>query len=250
MDQAPIRDLSPRRYAVRVPKTEDVLAYARLMADDLEQDMKWIPGDDHGGWWQAKPARLLTTIMSRATAAQAFFQQYAGPDSAWTHRANEVYANRGNNQSLESGARALSDFLRAWCDQVEAGLIQIVGDQARAELQLVRTDLMSQVRDLLDDKKTHPAAAIVLCGAALQTALRALADARSITVDDPSLPRYTEALHHAGILTAQDVNELATCAGLHSAAAHGDFEALSHERAGLMQQMTLILLRRLADLQG
>ncbi|EME65864.1 hypothetical protein, partial [Amycolatopsis decaplanina] len=42
--------------------------------------------------------------------------------------------------------------------------------------------------------------------------------------------------------------ELETCAGLRNQAAHGDFGPLSHERAGLMEQQTSILLRRLEEL--
>ena len=38
--------------------------------------------------------------------------------------------------------------------------------------------------------------------------------------------------------------------GLRNLAANGDFDSLSHERAGLMEQQTNILLRRLADLHN
>ncbi len=37
---------------------------------------------------------------------------------------------------------------------------------------------------------------------------------------------------------------------LRNSAAHGDFDNLSPERAGLMEQQTNILLRRLADLHN
>lgn len=46
----------------------------------------------------------------------------------------------------------------------------------------------------------------------------------------------TTALRKAKVITVQDVKELETCAGLRNQAAHGDFESLSHERAGLMEQ--------------
>jgi len=40
------------------------------------------------------------------------------------------------------------------------------------------------------------------------------------------------------------------CAGLRNAAAHGDFEGLTLARAGLLEQQTNLLLRRIADLLG
>jgi hypothetical protein len=133
--------------------------------------------------------------------------------------------------------------------KVEAGIVEIAGSRAWAEIGIVSTDVMSQVRRLLEDRAAHPAAAIVLCGAALEIALRAVVQARSLTPPQrPTLNTLTGALRQADLITVQDVKDLEQCAGLRNAAAHGDFDSLSHERAGLMEQQTNILLRRLADL--
>lgn len=231
---------------------QDVLAYARQQADELEKDMAWQqrePG--YNGYWQAPDKAIASRIAARAVAAPEFFRQYAGEDSFWTQRAMFVYQNKGDNQSPESGARAVGDLLRAWADQVEAGVVEIAGSRAWAEIGIVSTDVMSQVRRLLEDRGAHPAAAIVLCGAALEIALRAVVQARNLALPErPSLSTLTGVLRQAGLITVQDVKDLERCAGLCNSAAHGDFDSLSRERAGLMEQQTNILLRRLADLHN
>jgi hypothetical protein len=64
------------------------------------------------------------------------------------------------------------------------------------------------------------------------------------------LNTLTGVLRRVDLITVQDVKDLEQCAGLRNSAAHGDFDSLSHERAGLMEQQTNILLRRLADLHN
>jgi hypothetical protein len=180
---------------------QDVLAYARQQADELERDMVW-----ESAYWSASDRSMTWRIAARAVAALEFLRQYAGEDSFWTQRAIAVYQSRGDNQSTVTGARAVGDLLRAWADQVEAGIVEIAGSRAWAEIGIVSTDVMSQVRRLLEDQGTHPAAAIVLCGAALEIALRALVEARNLTLPErPSLNSLTGVLRKASLITAQDV---------------------------------------------
>ncbi|MFE0529822.1 hypothetical protein ACFW0V_19700 [Micromonospora parva] len=231
-------------------KVNDVLEYARALASDLESDMAWESGD-FGGYWAAFNFTLKPRIEARGTAALEFFRQYAGSESFWTERALSIYQDKVEHQSMESGVRALSDLLRTWADQVEAGVVEVAGSRSWAEFGVASTDLMSQVRRLLEDRNAHPAAAIVLCGAALEIALRAIVEERNIECDErPTLSVLTRVLRRAQVITAQDVKDLDQCAGLRNLAAHGDFESLSPERAGLMEQQTNILLRRLADLSA
>ena len=232
-----------------VRTVEAVLNYAGQLAAELEEDMVWVPGEVSGGWWKATDPTLgPPRIAARAAAALEFLRQYAGPESFWTLRARTAYDS--NHQSPESGARALSDLLLAWARQVEAGVVEVAGSQAWAEVGIVSTDIMSQVRRLLEDRHTHPAASIVLCGAALEIALRAVAEAGDLELAGrPSMAAYGRLLRSARKITAQDMKDLDQCAGLRNAAAHGDFDTLSPERAGLMEQQTNLLLRRLADLQ-
>ena len=74
---------------------------------------------------------------------------------------------------------------------------------------------------------------------------------RDLTLEErPSLGAFTRLLRRADLITVQDVKDLEQCSGLRNSAAHGDFDSLSHERAGLMEQQTNILLRRLADVHN
>ncbi|MFF1872344.1 hypothetical protein [Kitasatospora herbaricolor] len=156
----------------------DVLAYARQQANVLETEMSWQQGD-YGGWWKATPDEAYSRIVSRAVGALDFLRQFAGEESFWTHRAIAMYESKGDNKSTESGARNLGEIWRGWADQVEAGITEIHGARARAEVDVASTDLMTQVRTLLEGKDAHPAAAIVLCGAALEIALRAIVETRT-----------------------------------------------------------------------
>jgi hypothetical protein len=231
-----------------VPQVKQVLEYARTQADELAKDMTMQPGGQgYGPYWKAHDQAAEARIAARAVAALEFFRQYAGVDSVWAQRAVTTYEE--NRHSSETGARALGDLLRAWADQVDAGIVEIAGSRAWTEVGIVSTDVMGQVRRLLEDRAVHPAAPIVLCGAALEIALRAVADARNVPLPaKPTMNTLTGALRGAGLLTVQDVKDLEAVAGVRNQAAHGQFGDLSGERAGLMEQQTNILLRRLADL--
>lgn len=228
-------------------RVEKVLAYARKHADVLETEMTWFRSEGYGAYWVGEDPAAKGRIKARAISALEFFRQYAGADSLWTKRALDTYDNNGDSE--ESGARALGDLLREWADQVDAGVTDIVGARAWTEAAVVSTDLMAQVQHLNADRHTHPAAPIVLCGAALEIALRALADARNVPMPDkPGMNRLATVLRSADVLSAQEVKDLDSLAGIRNLAAHGDVDALSRERAGLMEQQTNMMLRRLADL--
>ncbi|KQX51505.1 MULTISPECIES: hypothetical protein [unclassified Streptomyces] len=235
-----------------MPKQENVLSYARSLAESLREGLEWNPGQhgDGRGWWVIRDHQQLHTLMANAFAGMDFLRQYAGPDSFWTSRAAEVYQNKGNNQSTESGARAVGDVLLTWVGQVEAGVTDIVGARAWAEVDVISTDMMGQVRRLLEDNQTHPAAAIVLCGGALESALRAVVEGRGLELTErPSLSAYTRLLRREELITKQEAKDLEQVGGLRNAAAHGQFNELSRERAGLMEQQTNLLLSKLTDLQ-
>ena len=211
--------------------------------------MRWERGQHGGGWWTADPESMYNAIISRAAAALEFLRQYSGDESHWTRRATAVYESHGDGKSTESGARAVGEFLRAWADQVEAGVVEVVGAQAQAEIAVVSTDVMGQVRRLIEDKQMHPAAPIVLSGAALETVLRATVEAHNLVLTErPSISSYGRLLRTADLISAQDMKDIEQCGGLRNSAAHGEFDVLSAERAGLMEQQTNLLLRRLGDL--
>jgi hypothetical protein len=103
-----------------MPTKDELVEWANKQAGVLELDMTWRPGDYSGGWWEAAPT-VKPKIRARAIAALAFLEQFSGSDSQWTIRAHGAFDNNGERQSMESGARSLSDILRAW---VTPGLMQ------------------------------------------------------------------------------------------------------------------------------
>jgi uncharacterized protein YutE (UPF0331/DUF86 family) len=52
------------------------------------------------------------------------------------------------------------------------------------------------------------------------------------------------------LISKQDMKDVEQMAGLRNTAAHGEFDDLSFERAGLMEQQVNVFLRRLAVLFG
>jgi hypothetical protein len=63
-----------------------------------------------------------------------------------------------------------------------------------------------------------------------------------------SISAYSRCLRAARLLSVQDVKDVEQMGGLRNSAVHGDHEALSRERAGLMEQQVNMFLRRLADI--
>lgn len=229
-------------------KTE-VIAVARNLAVELELDMVWIERQLGQGYWLATSRQKVSLITARATAALDLLRQYSGAGTYWTLRAVAVYDSKGDSQSTESGARAVADLLTLWCIQLEAGAVELAGEVVRRDLEGVSTDVMSIVRRLLEDPQSHPAPPMVMCGAALEIALRAVASANDVLPDGPtSMSALTAALRRAEMLTKQDVKDLDMLGGLRNQAAHGHFDDLSLERAGLMEQHSNLMLRRLAEL--
>ena len=143
--------------------------------------------------------------------------------------------------------RTLSAILLAWVQQVESGVTQIQSGVEGDNVRLVATtDVMEQVRALNADRSVHPAAPIVLAGAALETALRARRLEKQVPIDGRgSITGYAKALRIAGFLSKQDVKDIEQMGGLRNSAAHGEFDELSRERAGLMEQQVNLLLTRL-----
>jgi len=70
------------------------------------------------------------------------------------------------------------------------------------------TDIMEQVQLLLKDPDLHPAAAVVLAGAALEEFLRSMqVDSGQPIAGKPCISEYAAALAKADLLTRREVKE-------------------------------------------
>lgn len=227
---------------------DSILSHAERLAEDLAVDMQWHePEPGFRGYWEASSPQKLTAIRARASRAIAFLQLQTGEHSQWTMGARAVLQSNGENQSMESGARAVGELLREWVDEVRAGFAVPRLADALGVRALASSELMDQVRMLVADRSVHPAAPIVLAGAALEMTLRSALE--SLGLDEPaepSLQAYAVVLRDAGVLNRQDMKDITQIGGVRNlAAAHGSFDEISHERAGLLEQQVNLTLAQL-----
>ncbi len=225
--------------------TDDLVKSAHEYAEALEVDMAWTTARDSmsgRGYWSATE-RGEPRVRARAVAALGFLEQFGGRDSQWSVRAHQIYERQGD--TLAAGARNLAALLREWADAVQSGIFIPRQIETQAVRVVASTDLMEQVRVLADDKSVHPAAPIVLSGAALEIALRSAVDELQLTLEErPSLTAYARRLRKEGIISTQDMKDVDQIAGVRNLAAHGQFDELSRERAGLMEQQVNFFLAR------
>lgn len=197
-------------------------------------------------WARHEAARLKaiargTTVGSVTDIAPAvdFLRRYA-PGSRFYEDAAEA-ANRWDIYDTLTGVANLLDL---WGDFVISGL-----DSQRPFVRQARdeaaTDLMEQVRVLIEDPGVHPAASAMLAGAALEEALRGLVEQHSAPVKGrPGLQSYAEALKAAEVIDRQTVKDVVSVAGVRNDAAHGDFEAVTVGRVEVMEQQVNLMLRQ------
>jgi hypothetical protein len=97
------------------------------------------------------------------------------------------------------------------------------------------TDLLEQVQRLLDDSNVHPAAPVVLTGAALEEFLRSMyVGCNQPLAGKPGLSTYSAALQKCGKVSTTDAKNITAWAGLRNEAAHGHFTDVTRDRAKLM----------------
>ena len=207
---------------------------------------EFLHSTGHGWFWKATSPAAESRIRARAYAALDFLDRFAGTDSQWAVRGHGAFDE--NRHSMETGARELGDVLRAWADQVEEGIVPIRQVDAQGARTVASSDLMEQVRMLLQEQDVHPAAPIVLAGAALEVALRSAIEELDLPHPTrPSIGAYAGCLRTARLLSVQDVHDLEQMGGLRNLAAHGDVAELDAERAELMERQVSRFLRRLED---
>ena len=211
-------------------------------------DMTWNPTQRGFGFWKATSPTARGAIRARATAALDFLERFTGPESLWTKTAHEVFENKGEKQSMESGAHAIGDVIKEWSDLIRSGQIRPRLTETLGVRAVASTDLMEQVRILNEDQKVTPAAPIVLAGAALEIALRSAVDELGLSVSSqPGITAYARKLRSADVLGKQDMKNVEQIAGLRNQAAHGEHETLSRQQAGLMEQQVNLFLETLED---
>jgi hypothetical protein len=180
-----------------------------------------------------------------ASAAEFLKRQRAGEFAAMAGSAASAGHDWTTRGMGDTSARVdVAKILESWADYVDAGLADAQPFEVRARYEAA-TDLMEQVQGLLDDAQVHPAAPVVLAGAALEEALRALMASCDEQIDGtPSIAKYAAALRKCELLTRQDAKDITAWAGLRNAAAHGTFDDVSRDGARLMVAGVNLFLRQ------
>jgi len=169
----------------------------------------------------------------RPLAAQGLdFLARNAPGSAFDNAARALF--EPGHHGAAAGLRGLAELLSGWGQYTQAGMADRISPAARARVDAA-TDLMEQVQILLDDTRVHPAAPVMLAGAALEETLRSLTITLSAMVKGkPGIQSYAEALRAGGVLNAQQVKDITSWGGQRNEAAHGEFDKLTRQRAQIM----------------
>ncbi len=141
------------------------------------------------------------------------------------------------------------EVLRGYAEFLERGLGEGVSSERAGQLDVVN-DLLGQADQLLVTSGIHPAAPIVIAGAALEQYLRTLVEAEGVSLGNrkPGMSAFAEVLRKEDLLTKQDVKDITSWAGMRNDAAHGRWEKVSDpDRAGLMIQGVNLFLRQHAS---
>lgn len=226
---------------------EQILEWADHHVERLRADMVLRQGMGVT-YWQVEDSLNRGKIRGRVAAGLEFLERFTGVNSRWAGAAHDVFESHDEQRSMESGARAIGDVIAEWASLVRSGqlkprLVESMGVRA-----LASTDLLEQVRVLNADASVSPAAPIVLAGAALEMALRSAVEQLGLEIKEkPGISAYARALRTADVFNKQDIKDIEQAAGVRNQAAHGEHEALSRERAGSMEQLVNLILRRLED---
>jgi hypothetical protein len=213
--------------------SEDVaVAWARKQAAEL-REMADKLGSDRERTYYAATARPLVG------KAVEFLRRQA-PGSEFAKRASAAVDVQ---QYAVSALREVAGHLDGWADLVGDGFAASEPFEARARV-TAATDLMEQVQRLLDERTTHPAASVVLAGAALEEFLRSRLGPDAKVTGKPSLTSYAAALRKTGVLNGQDEKDVVAWAGQRNEAAHGHFDALNRDRAQIMVDGINLFMRQ------
>lgn len=204
-----------------------LLMWAEREVQKIEADVGGISSRD-----------LYSGVGSTSRALQ-FLSTHA-PGSEFTKAAQEAKKLRYQRFANLAIAQALRD----WISWVREGFVTLAPYEVRSR-QDAATDLMEQVEVLLNSQKVHPAAPVVLAGAALEEQLRAMVTQGALSViGKPGINSYGAALRTAEVISAQDLKDITSWAGLRNHAAHGEFDQVQIERARLMADGINLFMRK------
>lgn len=206
-----------------------------------QQDIEWAEAEVERLGALYPPGSIVGFNDHRGSFVSAieFLRLKAGPRSEFYLRA----ADAAKRLHAAAAVNVIGHSLVGWIDFVERGLADMpVEAQHR---QMAATDLMEQVETLLADKRVVPAAPVMLAGAALEELLRSMVDVSGLKPrGKPGINTYASALRAEDALTAQELKDIVSWAGLRNAAAHGEFGGIELPNARLMAQGVNLFMQK------
>lgn len=185
--------------------------------------------------------RRLHTEASSARPIVEYLRVHAGVDSEMYQSVRHTAGSPLEREWIAAAKASLAE----WLMLAERGLVGDRGGLLGARFEAA-TDLMEQVQILLDDKQIHPAAPVMLAGAALEQALRGLVESKQLTVARTGIGGYSDALRTAKVVTRQQKKDIDSWGGLRNSAAHGEFDSLSLDAAQLMAMGVNLFLQQVS----
>lgn len=174
-----------------------------------------------------------------------FLRRYAGNESDFYLATRPIVdaARYTGSEAARNALVAMASLLESWADYAESGLATALPFAVASRVEAA-TDLMQQVADLLAESDIHPAAPVMLAGAALEEFLRGLWESTSEPIAGRlGLVSYGEALRKSQQMSPADVKEVIALASIRNDAAHGRFDDISRERASLFADRVNLFLR-------
>lgn len=199
-------------------------------------------------WVRAEAERVKNAHAAVGAFAPGieFLRRYAGPDSDFYRATGPILdaAKYTGSAAAQNARIALASLLLSWADYADAGFAMALPFEVAARVEAAG-DLMEQTATLMRDKDLHPAAAVMLAGAALEECLRGLFLSTTQAIGGkPSITTYGEALRKADVLDAADVKEILALASVRNEAAHGHFENITRERATIFADRVNLFMRQ------
>jgi len=103
-----------------------------------------------------------------------------------------------------------------------------VSIERKAQIDVV-SDFLEQAEGLLHSKDVHPGAPAVIIVAVLEEFMKNWVEERGLELNgnEPGIDAYAKALRKAGLISAQDMENIACWAGLRKDAARGKWDTLN-----------------------
>ena len=151
--------------------------------------------------------------------------------------------DNSNQIAIEAVALQLDE----WATYEESGVAGQMPFEVRFRIEAA-TDIKEQAQQLLSDAKVHPAAPVVLAGAALEEFLRSMVvDCGEPIVGKPGIAAYADALRKAEVISRGEAKDVTAWADQRNDAAHVHFDDLTRARTLLMVEGINLFMSKHTD---